>query len=377
MSKFKSEGNGVLSTVRKDGKTVYYIRYGYRGRRPIEKVGLSLERAQGRIEARREALEDPAYIPPPIKREMEREAAAKVKAKPVPMFSELLKVYRPLCAKLHRRQDWQKAMLEIVATEFSGLTIAEVTPERVEAWRDRLQADGKSVRTVRKYVYFVSGIFKNCMKTAAGRKLAADNPVQRILLPSETPGLKKSLTLKQAAALTVAARCDPTLERWAWLVIYTGMRVQEAMRLCWSDVDLEVGEFDIHETKTGVPRVVAIGDELLPKLAAWHEGDDPHPDELVIGEEFKTVPTQRWRRVFADAGIPWGLARGKFTTRNLRTTFCMLAFQNGARPEELVQQTGHSLATLFGYYAQASPTQRRRAVNAMPKVEGAHLEAAI
>jgi len=59
-----------------------------------------------------------------------------------------------------------------------------------------------------------------------------------------------------------------------------------------------------------------------------------------------------------------------------RTTFCMLAFQNGARPEELVQQTGHSLATLFGYYAQASPTQRRRAVNAMPKVEGAHLEAA-
>ena len=104
-----------------------------------------------------------------------------------------------------------------------------------------------------------------------------------------------------------------------------------------------------------------MGDNLFPKVKAWHRGDDPHPGELVIGEEFKTVPTDRWKRVFADAGIPWGLARGKFTTRNIRTTFCMLAFQAGARPEELVEQTGHSEATLLRYYAQASPTQRRRA----------------
>lgn len=375
MSKFKSEGDGVLSTVRKDGKTVYFIRYGWKGRRLVERVGLNESRARGRIEARREAMEDPSYIPPPVKREMAAAARAEAAAKAAPMFADLLKVYQPMCASLHRRQDWQKAMIEIVAAEFADLTVEEVTPERVEAWRDRLQAKGKSVRTVRKYVYFVSGIFRNCMKDAKGRNLVTDNPVSHILLPSEPTGLKKSLTLKQAVALTMAARCDPTLERWAWLVIYTGMRVQEAMRLCWGDVRLDDREFDIHETKTGQPRVVALGDKLIPKVTAWHEGDDPHADELVIGEEFKTVPTQRWRRVFADAGIPWGLARGKFTTRNLRTTFCMLAFQNGARPEELVQQTGHSLTTLFGYYAQASPEQRERAVNRMPEVAGRHLEA--
>ena len=62
-------GRGVFSKLRKrDGKRVFYIQYWFKGRRLTEKVGLGLDRARGRIEARREALEDPAYIPPPVKR---------------------------------------------------------------------------------------------------------------------------------------------------------------------------------------------------------------------------------------------------------------------------------------------------------------------
>ena len=95
------------------------------------------------------------------------------------------------------------------------------------------------------------------------------------------------------------------------------------------------------------------------------------------GTEPKVVfPYERWREVFAAARIPWGTERGRFTTRNLRTTFCMLAFQNGARPEELVQQTGHSIETLLGYYAEASREQRRRAVDALPDLRRAGLRVA-
>ena len=36
MSSFNSEGNGVLSKVRKDDKQVFYIRYGWRGTRAGE-----------------------------------------------------------------------------------------------------------------------------------------------------------------------------------------------------------------------------------------------------------------------------------------------------------------------------------------------------
>ena len=60
-------GNGVFSRTRvSDGKEVFYIQYRYQGKRITEKVGLQLDRALGRAEARREALEDPAYIPQSI-----------------------------------------------------------------------------------------------------------------------------------------------------------------------------------------------------------------------------------------------------------------------------------------------------------------------
>ena len=46
-------GRGVFSKLRKrDGKRVYYIQYWFKGRRLTEKVGLNLDRARGRIEAR-------------------------------------------------------------------------------------------------------------------------------------------------------------------------------------------------------------------------------------------------------------------------------------------------------------------------------------
>lgn len=135
----------------------------------------------------------------------------------------------------------------------------------------------------------------------------------------------------------------------------------------------------MHETKTGRPRIVAAGDQLLSDIETWHKADRPdvggaeavaaEPSGPVIGETFKAFPYSRWRAVFKAAGIPWGTERGQITTRNLRTTFCMLAFQNGARPEELVQQTGHSMETLFGFYAEASSTQRLRAVNALPDLK--------
>ena len=105
------------------------------------------------------------------------------------------------------------------------------------------------------------------------------------------------------------------------------------------------------------------------------QADGPADRDPVLGESFEALPYKRWHAIFEAAAIPWGTERGEFTARNLRTTFCMLAFQNGARPEELVQQTGHSLQTLFEYYAEASREQRRRAVDALPDLRRAALRA--
>ncbi len=377
-------GGGVLSKERSDGRRVYFIKYRRNGRAIVERVGLTEEAARKRIEARRDQATDPNWTPPPVKRreERERERAEKQAEAPTSTVADLLDVYRRECVRTKRRADWQGWMISLLESEFGTLALSDLTAERVEAWRDRLTSEGKSPSTIRKYVYFLSGVYSDCMRTAKGRRLVQDNPCRLVALPDEPKGLRKALTAAQAAAILTAARDDAAIYRWAALVLHTGMRVEEAQRLRWEDAafdrkdgDLTGARFAVHETKTGRPRYVEAGARLLPDLAKWHDADGPEPSGPILGEAFESFPYQRWHDVFRTAEIPWGSDRGAFTTRNLRTTFCMLAFQNGARPEELVQQTGHSLATLFGYYAEASREQRRRAVDALPDLRRAGLRA--
>lgn len=384
-SEWTYHGSGVLSKPWTRGRRDYYVKYRWHGRPFVEHVGLSEQKAREMVLVRRDNRKDPAWIPPGAKRDEARKAERAAKAKAAHTFADLVAVYKRECVPAKKDQDWQRWTLAAVDREFGALRLAAMTPELIEAWRDRLTTEQKTPSTIRKYVYFLSGIYADSMRTSAGRKLVTENPCRLVALPAEPKGLRRALTTDQAAAILTAARDDSTVYRWADLVLRTGMRVEEAQRLQWEHTELEwkdgdvIGaRFAVHETKTGRPRYVEAGTQLLPDLAGWYKADRPvadagEPTGAVIGESFRAFPYQRWRAVFATAKVPWGTERGQFTTRNLRTTFCMLAFQNGARPEELVQQTGHSVETLFGYYAEASREQRRRAVDSLPDLKRAGL----
>ena len=210
-------GGGVLSRPRADGKLVYYVKFRHNGRAVVERVGLTEEAARLRIIARREQAIDPSWIPPTVKKLEARKATKAAKAKPVAKtctVADLLAVYRRECAPGKKRQNWQAWMLKTVETEFGAVALADVTPERIESWRDRLttetlhDTEGKekkrSPSTVRKYVYFLSGIYADCMRTSAGRKLVTENPCRLVSLPAEPTGLKRALTVDQAAAILTA-----------------------------------------------------------------------------------------------------------------------------------------------------------------------------
>jgi len=390
MAGFDYHGEGVLSKPLSGGRRSFYIQYRFEGRKITKSVGKTrkttapdgraaeeaewIAKARGLVAARLEERDD-GKVPRDVAKKAERRRAIAASSTG-PRVKDLAAVYARECVPLRRRPKWQKWMLETVSAELGAETpLAKVTPERMEAWRDKLAKEGKTPSTIRKYLYFASGVFSGCLRTPAGRRLVSDNPCRLVLLPSESRGLKKALDERQAADLLVSARNDEAIYRWASLMLYTGMRTEEAMRLEWRDVDVATGRLAIHDSKTGEPRYPEAGEHLLPELQAWHKADDPAAGDLVVGEAFARIYYERWQPIFKAAGIPWGLGRGEFTPRNLRTTFCMLAFQNGARPEELVQQTGHSLVTLFKFYAEASRDQRLRAVNAMPNLRRLALRA--
>lgn len=172
-------GGGVLSKPRADGKTVYFVKYRRTGKTIIEKVGLGEDAARKRIEARRDQATDAAWVPPTVKKREARKAEQSAKAAAratAHTVADLLAVYRRECAPSKRRQDWQTWMLTAIEKELGTLALADVTPERIEAWRDRLAVETKSASTIRKYVYFLSGVYADTTRTAAGRKLVQENP---------------------------------------------------------------------------------------------------------------------------------------------------------------------------------------------------------
>ncbi len=368
--------------VRWVGDTLH-IRYYVGGRRKEEAVpaaktekeaddvrrALMLAAQRGEWKPRKERVTVP---PPPPKPE------------DGPKFKELTAVYRKDWMRTRKRQSWQKEMLAILEGKFGKVPLGWLTTARWEKWRDELarkkwtEGPRKGQRrvsdtTIVKYLAFVSGIYRRALETEAGRRLVSENPLSRVRRPA-TPsrGLKKALSAEQAEALLrhLAAvdkhgrRPNEDLYRWALLVLKVGMRVEEAQHLRWAAFDLRSGVISIADTKTGHPRRVVAPEEVVKQAKQWKLSAS---SSFVVGNEWQEgVPHRRWTAAYKAAGIPWGNRPDAFTTRNMRTTFTMLSFEHGAKPEDLIEQTGHSLAVLLAYYAEANVDRKRSAVEKNP-----------
>jgi integrase len=135
---------------------------------------------------------------------------------------------------------------------------------------------------------------------------------------------------------------------------FSGLRIDEALGLRWSQVDLAAGKLRVAGTKTAAARrtidmLPALRDELMAlKLAR-----DPGRDELVFGTSRggKDSPSNVRRRVLAvavekanerlakqDAGeLP-----ERLTPHSLRRTFASLLIALGRDPRVVMGQLGHT-----------------------------------
>lgn len=361
--------------VRRRGKLG--IRY-YIGNRQIEEMCPGAETEKDAADIRSELLRQAQkgeWKPRSDRIEIEQR-----RPENAPKFKKVIELYEKDWKPTRKNQAWQKGMIGTLMKEFGDTPIPYMTPARIDRWKAKLKKTC-SDRTIRKYLWFLSGVFRRTLETQAGRKLIHDNPVRMVRKPPEGKGLKKALTEAQAKALLAALTAKPPkkkdgkesrekenqdLFRWAIIMLKTGMRAEEVRDLTWDRVNIKTGQIRVTDTKTGTPRIVEAGSELLPLLKEWKLSTGK--EKRVIGAVHKLIPRRRLSKVFKRAKIPYSGSAGGFTLRNLRTTFCMLAFNQGAKPEDLIAQTGHSLATLMAYYAEADRERRLAAVEKMPRL---------
>jgi integrase len=184
-----------------------------------------------------------------------------------------------------------------------------------------------AMRLLRALFNFARGQYED----AEGRSLFLENPVSRL---SHTrawyPVARRRTVIKRSQLpawfeAVMALKADPAdsaavnVADYLLLLLFTGLRRSEGMRLQWKDVDLVDRTLTIHETKNGEPLTLPLSDflmDLLAQRAALATSEYVFPGEGEYGHLIE--PRKQMNKVIKQSGVT-------FILHDLRRTFITVA----------------------------------------------------
>lgn len=252
-------------------------------------------------------------------------------------------------------ENTQRAYRRDLHTWFSfldGGDLDALAAERrhVDLWRSSL--DGASSSVARR-LSAVSAFYKY----AAAEGMLSGHPVANVKRPrvdadhSNTRGLTKD----EARSLLVAARADGARSHLlAALLLFTGVRISEALRANLSDLQHDAGHRVLIVTRKGGKRAkVALPAQVKVALAEYlgasvAEGSEVATTDATSADAplFTTRTGSRWAqseafrtvgRLARDAGI-----EGQVSPHSLRHTHATLALDAGVTLHDLQDSMGHA-----------------------------------
>jgi integrase len=245
----------------------------------------------------------------------------------------------------------------LLVGEFGAHTpVADVTTERVEAWRARLVAEGRlSARSINKRlvalhaVFGVAGITPNPVAGVKRQPLSKKRP-----LDFHEP--------EEAWALIRSADGDTDAAAVA-LGTLAGLRMAEVLGLRWRDVDFAADTIrvaqsysagGIEPTKSGDPRAVPMIPDLAALLARLSQRErftDPD-DPVCPAADGRHQDDSAFRKRYYSAQRRAGLRR--LTFHQLRHTFGCIAIRV-ATPVEVQEWMGHADLSTTQQYLHYKP----------------------
>jgi len=193
------------------------------------------------------------------------------------------------------------------------------------------------------------------------RKLPFDRNPKLKEIDSEQ---RRALTEQEVCRLLESAQGNAKL--FIALLVYTGMRLSEALFLEWNDIDLEKEEIRVKskpeagfKTKSGRSRIIPMSPELkeilieIENKSGWLFKNEK-------GERIKSL-----RKSFETACKKAGIEG--ITPHCLRHTFATLMIQRGVDARTLADILGHaSPTTTLQIYSHSFDSAKRQAIRKLP-----------
>jgi integrase len=212
------------------------------------------------------------------------------------------------------------------------LAVGEIGVKAVEEFLGR---NGYRPATRKSYRSDLGAFFAWCVR----RGYRADNPINSTeapILDEKAPGI---LTADEARSLMESTQLhSPRLTPWVALVLFGGLRPDEARRIAWEDIRDGCVHVEGAKAKTRRRRLIPISTQLAAWLDAARAVEAPLPP---IGWD------RDWRRARVKAGLT-----DRYSHNALRHSFASYHFALHRRASETAAIMGHSEAMLFRHYRE-------------------------
>lgn len=209
----------------------------------------------------------------------------------------------------------------------------------------RLAAAGLKGRPLRAST--VAALVKKLAHVWKAAGLDQANPWRAVALPRVQERPVPSLTADDRARLLAA--CSPSLRPFVALLLETGLRKGEALRLRWGDV-VEDGAgawLTVRASKSGKPRTVKLTAAARSVLGALRPGDSAETSSSLV---FPDEPRLKdLHRACTEAGVE------RLRFHDCRHIFAVRCARAGVSMLKLAKILGHSSVRLTERYASHGP----------------------
>lgn len=257
--------------------------------------------------------------------------------------------------------------------ERERLEIATVTSGNIAAYRQDLAAKRRLPETVRRALYSLRRFFR----WVRDEGIRHDSPMERVRIPPRACRLSPRALGREEVAALISAATTTGLKRdrarnqmLVTVLVNTGLRIGELLRLRWADVDLrEPAWIVVRSGKWGRHRSIPLNTSARRALALWQDAlrarHETLPSLVVASADGMPFGRGGAHRMLVKLSARSGL-KGRATPHVLRHSFAREYLS--AHPGDLANLArlmGHASIATTAIYVQPRPSELEQRIEVL------------